>query len=127
MLTNITTLIRRFAHPHLPYPSRPCCAPPSFRSILSNNQNINKLLRFNMLQAINFDIALILPSIFSPLLTWSLGQDAYKISPITDVGGDVVAVTLLVAVAYSIGASAMGALPNKIPFFGRINRVTRDD
>ena len=80
-----------------------------------------------MLQAINFDIALILPSIFSPLLTWSLGQDAYKISPITDVGGDVVAVTLLVAVAYSIGASAMGALPNKIPFFGRINRVTRDD
>eukprot|EP00752_Nemacystus_decipiens_P008153 g7292.t1 len=96
-------------------------------SILSTNQSINKLLRFNMLQAINFDIALIVPSVFGPLLTWSLGQDAYKISPITDAGGDVIAVSLLVAVAYSIGASAMGSLPNKIPFFGRINRVTRDD
>lgn len=110
------------------------CTPPPpplfvlpLRSILSNNQNINKLLRFNMLQAINFDIALILPSVFGPLLTWSLGQDAYKISPITDAGGDVVAVLLLLAVAYSIGASAMGTLPNKIPFFGRINRVTRND
>lgn len=96
-------------------------------SILSANQNINKLLRFNMLQAINFDIALIVPSIFGPLLTWSLGSDAYKISPITDVGTDLITVSLLLAVVYSIGASATGTLPNKIPFFGRINRLTRDD
>lgn len=80
-----------------------------------------------MLQAINFDIALILPSVFGPLLTWSLGQDAYKISPITDAGADVMVVSLLLAVAYSVGASATGTLPNKIPFFGRINRVTRED
>lgn len=96
-------------------------------SILSSNQNINKLLRFNMLQAINFDIALIVPSVFGPLLTWSLGSDAYKISPITDIGTDIITMSLLIAVAYSIGASATGTIPNKIPFFGKINRVTRDD
>ncbi|CAM9396855.1 unnamed protein product [Pylaiella littoralis] len=96
-------------------------------SILSRNQNINKLLRFNMLQAINFDIALIVPSVFGPLLTWSLGSDAYKISPVTDLGTDLITVSLVLAVVYSIGASATGTLPNKIPFFGRINRVTRDD
>lgn len=96
-------------------------------SILSGNQNINKLLRFNMLQAINFDIALIVPSVFGPLLTWSLGSDAYKISPVTDLGTDLITVSLVLAVVYSIGASATGTLPNKIPFFGRINRVTRDD
>ncbi|CAM9519975.1 unnamed protein product [Ectocarpus sp. 4 AP-2014] len=96
-------------------------------SILSSNQNINKLLRFNMLQAINFDIALIVPSVFGPLLTWSLGSDAYKISPVTDIATDIFSVSLVLAVAYSISASATGAIPNKIPFFGKINRVTRDD
>lgn len=80
-----------------------------------------------MMQAINFDIALIVPSVFGPLLTWSLGSDAYKISPITDAGADIISVSLLLAVAYSIGASAMGTLPNKVPFFGKINRVSRDD
>ena len=95
-------------------------------SILSRNTKINKLVRFNMLQAINFDIALIAPAVLGPLTVWSLGQDAYKLDPLTNVGSDVLFFTLLVAVFYSIGSSATGTFPNKLPLFGRLNRENPD-
>ncbi|CAM9471350.1 unnamed protein product, partial [Sphacelaria rigidula] len=91
-------------------------------SSLSNNPQINKLVRFNMRQAINLDIALILPGIVGALASASLGNDAYKLAPLTNAGSDVVFVALLAAVAYSVGSSAFGEFPNKLPFFGRINR-----
>ncbi|CAM9698394.1 unnamed protein product, partial [Hapterophycus canaliculatus] len=52
----------------------------------------------------------------------ALGQDAYKLGPLANAGSDVVFVALLAAVAYSVGASATGAFPNKLPLLGRWNR-----
>ena len=95
-------------------------------SILSSSPQINKLVRFNMQQAINLDIALILPGILGALTSASLGQDAYKLVPIAQAGSDVVFVALLVAVAYSVGASANGAFPNKLPLLGKMNRENPD-
>lgn len=94
---------------------------------VANNQQINKLVRFNMRQAINFDLTLIPPSIFAPLIDFSLGEDAYKLQPLTDVASDIFFVTLVVGVAYSVGSSALGYFPNKIPFYGRINRDNPDN
>lgn len=95
-------------------------------SILSRKPEINKLVRFNMLQAINFDIALITPAVLGPLTVWSLGQDAYKLDPLTNVGSDVLFLTLVAAVVYSIASSATGSFPNKLPLFARLNRENPD-
>ncbi|CAN0342774.1 unnamed protein product [Ascophyllum nodosum] len=91
-------------------------------SFLSRNPEVNKLVRFNMQQAINLDIALFLPSWLGALAALALGQDAYKLLPISQAGSDVIFVTMLLAVAYSIGVSATGAFPNKLPIIGRLNR-----
>ena len=77
-------------------------------------------------QAINLDIALIVPGILGALASAALGQDAYKLAPLANVGSDVIFVALLAAVAYSVGSSALGEFPNKLPFFGRINRENPD-
>lgn len=95
-------------------------------SFVAGNQRVNKLLRYNALNAINMDIALIVPGLLGPLFKFSLGQDAYKLKPLTDPVSDVLFIALLVAVAYSIGTSATGKIPNKLPFFGRINRENPD-
>lgn len=94
-------------------------------ALLASNPQVNKLLRFNMLQAINFDIALIVPGFIGPLAAFSLGGNA-KLLPLTNVGSDVLFITLLAAVAYCIGASAMGTFPNKLPLFDRLNRENPD-
>ena len=91
-------------------------------SFLSRNPEVNKLVRFNMQQAINLDIALFLPSWLGALAALALGQDAYKLLPISQAGSDVIFVTMLLAVAYSIGVSATGAFPNKLLIIGRLNR-----
>ncbi|CAM9857159.1 unnamed protein product, partial [Sphacelaria rigidula] len=91
-------------------------------SSLSNNPQINKLVRFNMKQAINLDIALIVPGILGALASASLGQDAYKLAPLADAGSDLIFVALLAAVMYSVGSSGLGEFPNKLPFFGQMNR-----
>ena len=91
-------------------------------SFLSRNPEVNKLVRFNMQQAINLDIALFLPSWLGALAALALGQDAYKLLPISQAGSDVIFVTMLLAVTYSIGVSATGTFPNKLPIIGRLNR-----
>lgn len=95
-------------------------------SILSSNPKVNKLVRFNMLQAINLDIALVVPGVLGAISTVSLGRDAYKLAPLSQVGSDVVFVTMLAVVVYSIATSATGEFPNKLPLLGRINRENPD-
>lgn len=95
-------------------------------SILASKPSVNKLLRFNMLQAINLDIALILPVLLEPLASTSLTHDAYKLAPFSNAASDVLFLLLLAAVVYSIGSSATGTLPNKLPLFGSLNRENPD-
>ncbi|CAM9952634.1 unnamed protein product, partial [Laminaria digitata] len=84
-------------------------------SVLSSNPQVNKLVRFNMQQAINLDIALIVPGVLGALASVSLGQDAYKLVPLAEAGLDVVFVAMLAAVAYSVVTSSTGSFPNKLP------------
>lgn len=95
-------------------------------SLLARSPQVNKLLRYNLIQAINFDIALIVPSLLGPLATWSLGGDAYKLVPITNALSDVLFVSLMFTIAYSITASFLGTFPNKLPLFGRLNPENPD-
>eukprot|EP00904_Undaria_pinnatifida_P012314 jgi/Undpi1/8212/HiC_scaffold_25.g10682.m1 len=95
-------------------------------SALSSNPQVNKLVRFNMQQAINLDIALIVPGVLGLLASASLGQDAYKLVPLAEAGSDVVFVALLAAVAYSVLTSSTGSFPNKLPLLGRMNRENPD-
>eukprot|EP00752_Nemacystus_decipiens_P008147 g7286.t1 len=96
-------------------------------SIGSSNPQINKLVRFNMQQAINLDIALILPGVLGAITAATLGQDAFKLAPLANAGSDVVFLSLLAAVAYSVGTSVTGSFPNKLPLFGRLNRENPDN
>lgn len=91
-------------------------------STLSSNPKINKLVRFNMQQAINLDIALVVPGLMGTVILSSLGQDAYKLGSLSASGSDVVFVGMLLAVAYSVASSAVGSFPNKLPLIGRLNR-----
>nr|AUO68224.1 Tic20-like protein [Saccharina japonica] len=95
-------------------------------SALSGNPQVNKLVRFNMQQAINLDIALIVPGVLGALASVSLGQDAYKLVPLAEAGSDVVFVAMLAAVAYSVVTSSTGSFPNKLPLLGRLNREDPD-
>ncbi|CAN0512291.1 unnamed protein product, partial [Ectocarpus sp. 12 AP-2014] len=78
-------------------------------SIGSSNPQINKLVRFNMQQAINLDIALILLGVMGAITVAVLGSDAFKLAPLANAGSDMVFVALLAAVAYSVGTSATGS------------------
>ncbi|CAM9518962.1 unnamed protein product [Laminaria digitata] len=95
-------------------------------SMLSRNPQVNKLVRFNMQQAINLDIALIVPGVLGALASVSLGQDAYKLVPLAEAGSDIVFVAMLAAVAYSVVTSSTGSFPNKLPLLGRLNRENPD-
>ncbi|CAN0231800.1 unnamed protein product [Ectocarpus sp. 12 AP-2014] len=96
-------------------------------SIGSSNPQVNKLVRFNMQQAINLDIALILPGVVGAITGALRGADAVKLAPLANAGSDVVFVALLAAVAYSVGTSATGSFPDKLPLLGRLNRENPDN
>ncbi|CAN0065614.1 unnamed protein product [Discosporangium mesarthrocarpum] len=91
-------------------------------SLAANNPVVNKLVRFNLRQAINLDIALLLPGIVGALSTLAAGDDAARLAPLGQISSDLVVLVGLVAMAYSIGSSALGIFPNKIPIIGAINR-----
>lgn len=79
-------------------------------------------MRYNLRQAVLLDIAMFFPSIFAFIVSAVLGDDAAKLGPIATVGSDVVFVTIVVCVLYSIGSSALGVLPDKLPVISAMNR-----
>ncbi|CAM9640001.1 unnamed protein product [Choristocarpus tenellus] len=94
--------------------------------VAANNPSVNKLVRFNLRQAINLDIALLLPGVLGAFAAAAAGIDAYKLVPLGQAGADVVVVAVLAAVAYSVGTSSLGIFPNKLPVLGAINRENPD-
>jgi len=85
-------------------------------SSLSGNPRINRLVRFNMQQAIYLDIALFFPGLIAAVYSLIGNGLGFQLPPAaTEVGSDVLFVTLLVTVGYSMVSSLLGITPDKIP------------
>lgn len=83
-------------------------------SFLSNNPSINRLIRFNMQQAIYLDIALFFPGLITSLLALVFGGAGIPAS-VSELGTDAIFVTLLVTLAYCSISSILGFTPDKLP------------
>lgn len=85
-------------------------------NFLSGNPSINRLVRFNMQQAIYLDIALFFPGLLAALYEL-VGQGLGLSLPtaLTEIGSNVMFATLLAAVGYTTISSLLGITPNKIP------------
>jgi len=85
-------------------------------NILSNNPSINRLIRYNMQQAIFLDIALFFPGLVTGLLGLILKQvDVQLPTSVVQLGTDAIFVTLLLALAYCSVSSILGKTPDKLP------------
>lgn len=85
-------------------------------NILSGNPGINRLIRFNMQQAIFLDIALFFPGLLGALLGLIASGAGLQVpSIVAELGSDLIFGTLLLTVAYASISSLLGITPNKIP------------
>lgn len=85
-------------------------------NILSGNPSINRLVRFNMQQAIYVDIALFFPGLLTGLSAFALEKAGVNLPPgVSELSYDVIFGALLVTLAYCSISSLLGAEPDKIP------------
>ena len=89
-------------------------------NFLSFNPKINRLVRFNMQQAIYLDIALFFPGLLlgiSQAVNQGLGL---QIPPsFTEVASDVVFFTMLAVLTYTTISSLLGITPDKLPIVSK--------
>lgn len=82
-------------------------------SALANDLKLNRLVRYNMQQAILLDIGLILPGFFGGFVN-VLAPD---LDPsIVAAGSNLILIPFTVVILYSVLSSALGIEPNKVPF-----------
>ena len=87
---------------------------------LSSIPNINRLVRFNMQQAIFIDIALFFPALIGTAGSLIGGGIGLKIPPsLSELGSDAIFVTLLLTLAYASVSSLLGITPNKLPIISQ--------
>ncbi|GMI29153.1 hypothetical protein TeGR_g11052 [Tetraparma gracilis] len=89
-------------------------------NLLSGNTSINRLVRYNMQQAIFVDIALILPGLLfgvAQVLSQSAGGIAIP-QAASEVLYDGVFFTLLATLLYCTGSSLLGKEPSALPIIG---------
>lgn len=85
-------------------------------NVLSGNPGINRLVRFNMQQAIFLDIALFFPGLIGALFGLvASGAGVQFPTGFTELGSDVIFGGLLLTIAYASVSSLLGVTPNKIP------------
>lgn len=85
-------------------------------NFLANNPKLNRLVRFNMQQAIFVDISLIFPGLVSGLFTVLLSVAGTAPPPgMKEIFDDAIFVTLLLTLAYCTASSLLGTEPNKLP------------
>jgi hypothetical protein len=87
-------------------------------SFLSGNPSINRLVRFNMQQAIFLDIALFFPAIFGTLLSLIGGGNLIPME-IRELSSDAVFIVLLLSIVYASVSSLLGITPNKLPIISQ--------
>ena len=86
-------------------------------STFSGNLGLNRLVRFNMQQAIFLDIALFVPGLIAGIYTLVLsGMGVEAPVEVTQLGTDAVFVALMATLGYSVISSLLGITPDKIPF-----------
>jgi len=85
-------------------------------NFLSNNPKLNRLVRFNMQQAIFVDIALFFPGLLSGLYGLILKGIGVETAPgFTEIFSDAIFATLLLSLAYCTASSLFGVEPDKLP------------
>ncbi|KAG7351827.1 chloroplast import apparatus Tic20-like protein [Nitzschia inconspicua] len=89
-------------------------------NFLSSNPGFNRLIRFNMQQAIFLDIALFFPGLIAAIVGLIASGAGAQFSPaFNELANDAVFGTLLLAVAYTTISSLLGITPDKIPFISQ--------
>eukprot|EP00596_Hydrurales_sp_CCMP1899_P008945 CAMPEP_0119033248 /NCGR_PEP_ID=MMETSP1177-20130426/279_1 /TAXON_ID=2985 /ORGANISM="Ochromonas sp, Strain CCMP1899" /LENGTH=370 /DNA_ID=CAMNT_0006989843 /DNA_START=151 /DNA_END=1263 /DNA_ORIENTATION=- len=87
-----------------------------FNSIASNLK-LNRMVRFNIQQAIFLDIALIFPGIIGTISTVAAQQAGSAVpQALVDAGSTATFLAVSAAIIYSMGSSLTGVIPDKIPF-----------
>jgi Chloroplast import apparatus Tic20-like/EF-hand domain pair len=101
-------------------------------SFIANNSQLNRLIRFNIQQAIYIDIALIVPSLLSGILTVGLPYAGVALSPeMNDLASTATFLLFACSIIYSLVSSLVfGVAPNKIPLISgkaeeRVNALSR--
>jgi hypothetical protein len=85
-------------------------------NFLGGNPSINRLVRYNMQQAIYIDIALFFPGLLTAVLGFILsGANVQLPEIVTQLSTDAIFVTLLAVLGYSTVSSLLGITPNKVP------------
>ena len=85
-------------------------------NFLGGNPSINRLVRYNMQQAIFLDIALFFPGLLSALVGAIAGGSNVALpAAITQFSTDAIFVTLLLTLGYCTVSSLLGITPDKIP------------
>lgn len=85
-------------------------------NFLGGNPSINRLVRYNMQQAIFLDIALFFPGLLSALVGFIAGGSNVALpAAITQFSTDAIFVTLLLTLGYCTVSSLLGITPDKIP------------
>ena len=89
-------------------------------NVLSGNPGINRLVRFNMQQAIFLDIALFFPGLIGAVLALIAGGAGVQLpTAFTELGSDLIFGALLLTIAYASISSLLGLTPNKIPLISQ--------
>jgi hypothetical protein len=85
-------------------------------NVLSGNPGINRLVRFNMQQAIFLDIALFFPGLIGAVFALiATGAGVQFPTAFTELGSDLIFGALLLTIVYASISSLLGITPNKIP------------
>lgn len=85
-------------------------------SFLSGNPTLNRLIRFNMQQAIFIDIALFFPGLITGLIALISKQAGVSLpASMTEISSDLLFVTLLLTLGYCTVSSLLGVIPDKLP------------
>jgi hypothetical protein len=89
-------------------------------NVLSSNPGLNRLVRFNMQQAIFVDIALFFPGLIAALFGLIGSGPGFQIPPgLGELGSDVIFGAILVTIGYASVSSLLGVTPNKIPLISQ--------
>lgn len=89
-------------------------------NVLSSNPGINRLIRFNMQQAIFIDIALFFPGLIGAAYSLLLANSGATLpSFFTELASDFIFGSLLITIAYCSISSLLGKTPNMIPLISQ--------